>query len=111
VDHDRLAADVPAVLSQASLWPEQRGLRAVALTLLSHLMAVHDLSLALTTAELTLKQLPAFALETEAATLVLVRYASHAGHRGVARTLIANYIAASAGRAPGAEVEALQREV
>jgi hypothetical protein len=87
-----LQADVPAILGQALLFPEQRGLPTVARTLISHLVEIRRLSLALSVMDTVATAVADFTPESEAEVVALAQYAILAGRRTLARSMIEQWV-------------------
>ena len=88
-------SDAQAIVTQAAHWPEQRGLRTVARTLVVQFIKTQQLAAALATAEAALARVGDFALDTAADTDALARYAQQCGRTRVAQNLRDNYARAS----------------
>ena len=88
-------ADALAIVTQAARWPEQRGLRTVARTLVAQFMKTRQLPTALATAEATLAQAGDFELDSAADTEALAQYAQSCGRTRVAQQLRENFTRAS----------------
>ncbi len=84
-------ADALAIVNQATRWPEQRGLRTVARTLIAQFMKTRQLSTALATAEAALAQVDDFELDSAADTDALAQYAQSCGRTRVAQQLRENF--------------------
>ena len=84
-------ADALAIVTQAARWPEQRGLRTVARTLVAQFMKSRQLSTALSTAEAALAQAGDFELDSAADTAALAQYAQSCGRTRVAQQLHENF--------------------
>jgi hypothetical protein len=111
VDEKYLAGDLDAVVAQASVWPERRGLATVARTLISHLLLNHKPTLAVEIAESVLKQIPDFALGTEAETIVLAQSAKLTGRRRLAILVLDTLQRATPDAKPSEAVVALRRDL
>lgn len=84
-------ADAQAILAKAAHWPEQRGLRSVARTLVAQFMKTRQLPTALATAEAALAQVGDFELDSAADTEALAQYALACGRTRVAQQLRGNF--------------------
>jgi hypothetical protein len=84
-------ADALAIVAQAAHWPEQRGLRTVARTLVAQFMKARQLAAALATAEATLARAGDFELDSAADTEALAQYATACGRTRVAQRLRENF--------------------
>jgi len=78
-------------VTQAARWPEQRGLRTVARTLVAQFMKTRQLPTALATAEAALAQVGDFELDSAADTEALAQYAQACGRKRVAQQLRENF--------------------
>jgi hypothetical protein len=111
VDEKHLAGDIDAVIAQASVWPERRGLATVARTLISHLLVNRKPTMAVDIADAVLKQIPDFALGTEAETIVLAQSAKLTGRRRLALLVLDSLQRATPDSQPSEAVLALRREL
>jgi hypothetical protein len=111
VERKHIAGDVDAVIAQASMWPERRGLATVARTLIGHLIESKQSLLALKVAEATMKHLPDMALGTEQEMLTLAQLAQQTGRRKLALSLLDSLQRAAPDKKPSYAVQSLRREL
>ncbi len=106
-----LQRDVAALLEASRSWSEPKAFGNFAQGLITPLLAARQPGLALATTEEATRQAAGFAPALESDAVALARYAQQTGRKGVARTLLQNFVAKSRTRPPGADLLALQQQL
>ena len=106
-----LQRDVAALLEASRSWSEPKAFGNFAQGLITQLLAARQPGLALATAEEATRQASGFAPALESDAIALARYAQQTGRKGVARTLLRNFLAKSKDQPPGADLLALQQQL
>jgi hypothetical protein len=106
----RRLGDVAAILSEASTWPDKRGLLTVARTIIGHGLRAKQPALAVAAAAAALRELPDYAPDDDATTLALAEAALQSGQRRLATQLIDRWVA-RAGTEPGPALVALRERI
>jgi hypothetical protein len=91
------ALDVDYFITQASAWPEQKGLVTLLRAVIAHALRTGQPTLAVIALETGLGKLPAFAVETAADAEALAIAARQSGRRRLAAAALDNFAAAQPG--------------
>jgi hypothetical protein len=106
-----LQRDVAALLEASRSWSEPKAFGNFAQGMITPLLAARQPGLALAMTEEATRQAAGFAPALESDALALARYAQQTGRKGVARTLLQNYVAKLKDGQPGADLLALQQQL
>ncbi len=106
----RRAGDVGAILAEAALWPDKRGLATAVRTIVGHALRGRQPALAAAAAAAGLRELPDYAPDDEAMTVALADAALQSGQRRLAAQLIDRWLARP-GVAASAPLVALRERI
>jgi hypothetical protein len=108
---DELPGDVRTIMTQAVQWNSDRGLAEVTRRVIAHLLEIAEPDLALEAMNITLRQLPAFAPESENDAVAMSSRAKALGNLQLAGKILGNFVSRDPAHPLSAAARTLLRDL